>query len=52
LQKRHSACDEAGLSVTAIATYALVKDFDVIIAASNANKVTPRNKQGCSLQKQ
>jgi hypothetical protein len=32
--KRHSACNENGLSATAIATNALVKDLCVIIAGS------------------
>jgi hypothetical protein len=40
--KCHSACDEACASATAIATNALVKDFCVVVTASNANKVAPR----------
>jgi hypothetical protein len=52
LQKRHSACDESGLSATAIATNALVKDLYVLIMVSNAEKVALRDKQCCSLQKQ
>jgi hypothetical protein len=52
LQKRHSVCNEAGLSATTIVTYVLVKDLYVVIVASNANKVALRYKQHCSLQKQ
>jgi hypothetical protein len=33
--KCHSACDETGLSATAIATNASVKDLCVVIAGSN-----------------
>jgi hypothetical protein len=40
--KHHSACNEAGLSATAIATNALVKDFLCHITASKVNKVAPR----------
>jgi hypothetical protein len=50
--KRHSPCNETGLSATAIATYASVKDFCVVMAASDANKVALHDKQHCSLQKQ
>jgi hypothetical protein len=40
--KRHSACNEAGLPATAIATNAPVKDFLCCIAVSNVKKVAPR----------
>jgi hypothetical protein len=40
--KRHSACDEAGLSATVIAINASVKDFLCRIAASDVDKVAPR----------
>jgi hypothetical protein len=46
-KKCHSTWDEAGLSATAIATNALVKDFYVIIAGSNVNKVAPHGNQLC-----
>ncbi len=39
---RHSTCNEAGLSATAIAINALVKDFLCCIVASNVDKVAPR----------
>ena len=39
--KHHSAYDEVGLSATAIAINAIVKDFLCRIAASNVDKVTP-----------
>ncbi len=41
-QKCLSNCDETGVSATAIATNASVKDLCVIIEASNINKVAPR----------
>jgi hypothetical protein len=50
--KHHSACNEACVSVTAIATNLLVKDFCVVIAGSNVNMVAPRDNQLCCLQKQ
>jgi hypothetical protein len=52
LQKRRSTCDETGLSVTTIATNALVKDHYFVIVGSNATMVAPCNKQCCLLQKQ
>ena len=47
LQKRHSACDEVGLTVTTITTNASVKDLLCRIAASNVDKVAPRSNQCC-----
>ena len=47
LQKRHSACDEVGLTVTAITTNPLVKDLLCHIAARNVNKVAPCSNQCC-----
>jgi hypothetical protein len=40
--KRQSACNEAGLSATAITINVSVKDFLGRIAASDVNKVAPR----------
>jgi hypothetical protein len=42
-----SACNETGLTATAIATKALVKDICGVIAGSNADKVALRNNQHC-----
>jgi hypothetical protein len=39
--KHHSACDEASLAATPIATNALVKDFLCCIVVSNAEKFAP-----------
>ncbi len=43
LQKRHSACDEVGLSTAAITTNMSIKDLLCHIAASNVNKVAPHS---------
>ena len=40
--KRHSTCNEVGLSATAIAINASVKDFLCHSVASNVDKVAPR----------
>jgi hypothetical protein len=50
--KRHSTCNEAGLSATAIATNAPVKDLCVIIAGSKFDMVAPCNKHHCLFQEQ
>jgi hypothetical protein len=45
--KHHSACNETGLSATAIATNASVKDFCVVIAGSNVDMVEPWDNELC-----
>jgi hypothetical protein len=45
--KRHSAYNEAGLFVTAIATNALVKVFCAVIAGSNMGMVELHDNQPC-----
>ncbi len=49
--KRHSTCDETGLTATTIATNGLVKDICVVIVRSNIDKVVPHGNQGCLSQK-
>ncbi len=47
LKKRHSACNEVGLSTATITTKTLVKDLLCHSATSNVDKVAPRSNTNC-----